>query len=53
MKEYKYAYLVGLGGGYEIPRWLGDNKFPEWLECAEWLFVAPGTHNNVLCEFVW
>jgi hypothetical protein len=20
MKEYKYAYLVGLGGGYEIPR---------------------------------
>lgn len=34
-------YLVGLGGGYEIPRWLGDNKMlPEW--------VFPGTSNVLL-----
>lgn len=40
--QHNKTYLVGLGGGYEIPRWLGDNKLPDWL------FVGPGTSNVLL-----
>lgn len=31
-------YLVGDGGGYDIPRWLGESKF-------EWPELDPGTSN--------
>lgn len=38
--------LVGDGGGYEIPRWLGDNRF----ECPE-LGDAPGTSSVLLLMY--
>jgi hypothetical protein len=47
-KSVQCTYLVGDGGGYEIPRWLGDNK----LDCPEWLWLCvldvPGTSNVLL-----
>lgn len=33
------SYLVGDGGGYEIPRWLGESRWFEWPE------LDPGTSN--------
>lgn len=36
-----------------MPRWDGDNKLFEWLECAEWDFCAPGTRRVLLLEFMW
>lgn len=36
--------LVGDGGGYEIPRWLGDNKF-DWPD-------VPGTSRVLLLMLI-
>lgn len=36
--------LVGDGGGYEMPRWLGDSRF-EWPEWPEWPDPEPGTSS--------
>lgn len=42
-KPRRSVALVGLGGGYDIPRWLGDrSKLPEWL------LLVPGTSNVLL-----
>lgn len=39
------TYLVGDGGGYEMPRWLGDNKF-DWPD-------VPGTSRVLLLMVIW